>query len=429
MWQWSKGAADTLSGKQESKAASPSNFSVKQDDGYNLNCKFNTATDGLKVTFKTLTNSEAVQKELKLSLKVELGAEHKFAPHPRPQQPITMNCSYPQSTPSLKRVTDRMPFPADLVETLRYSAAYIDHAGYMAEHAVKQFNQLDKSYYQLEKKSELRGTQIMNLKDDVSQLNKANKLLTTENEDLKKQFGESREKAKKDLDDLNEKYDEKLNLLSSYESQIELMGEYITEDALEDMKTNERWEALLEKNDEALKQALKERDDFREKVHALETKLQERRSEVVTLKTNLEHTNKELRTAKERCKKLEVDYNQERSQKDKLQVRFEKEQKTRDTVEKELEGAKKVIVAKDETIKEREKDIASKQNQIVNLKTRVRKELNEAIDAIDAFDAEAEKKEKPAQAKTEPQVHAPAIPYQPKVEKLGAVVTVSEITV
>lgn len=85
-------------------------------------------------------------------------------------------------------MTSGLPFPADLVETLKYSAAYLDHAGYMANYAVRQFNQLDKSYHQLETKSEARATRIFRLEVEATSLKESGAVSKRLADELQKQL-------------------------------------------------------------------------------------------------------------------------------------------------------------------------------------------------------------------------------------------------
>ena len=43
---------------------------------------------------------------------------------------------YPRDEPALKRIQEPMPFPAnDLIDTLTYTASFVDQAGYLASYA------------------------------------------------------------------------------------------------------------------------------------------------------------------------------------------------------------------------------------------------------------------------------------------------------
>jgi chromosome segregation ATPase len=248
LWQWTKdnkGTAKTLSygvSKQTSDTASPEKFSFKQNDYYTLDCQVNATTKGLNVTVKAPTNPEKVQKELTLAPQSEARSEHRLAPPRARQEKVTLECSLPNAKPSLPRITGALPFPADLVETLSYSAAYVDQAGYLAKYAVKQFEKLDRSYHLLEKKADARAAKVIKLEGDVSRLTSENQSLTKRNADLEKKNAKDRADAAEREAGLEERLRKALAALKTAEDRAQraekenaLLIKHIAKDKAEDI--------------------------------------------------------------------------------------------------------------------------------------------------------------------------------------------------
>lgn len=218
LWQWSKdqhGVKNTLSTshtKQQYDATKPSLFSFKQGDYYTLDCTVNATTKGLDVMIKSPSHSDTGPLQLK-SAEVKFGSDHHFAP-PRPTtEKVQLECSAPRSTPALPRITGLLPFPGNLVDTLTYSAAFVDQAGHLAKYAVAQFNQLEKSFQQLEIKSEARGAKVVVLESQVQELTDKNIHLESDCALLKKQMADAEKLAERTQADLRKKLEEVQNLL------------------------------------------------------------------------------------------------------------------------------------------------------------------------------------------------------------------------
>jgi hypothetical protein len=366
LWQWtedSKGTPRTLStsvGTQASDASSPTTFSFKQNEYYALNCKVNAATSGLQVTVKSPSNPDATLKELALSAKIELGAEHSFAP-PRPaQHKITLDCSHPRTTPSLPRITGALPFPADLIETLTYSAAYVDQAGYLAKFAVKQFDQLDKSFHQLEKKSEARLAKIEKLESEVKGLSDTKARLTSENGELKKQLDANRQLAEQKQTDLGQQLKKALDALAasqrrekSLKTENEKLKTFIEADKLADvareMEFTEREREHSEHDaadHKALEQAHQLLEQSRERETQLCLDLEKANAKITKLEADLKLSNAELSTANVTIRDLTAELAVEKEAVIGLKSKLENETYLRANAEKDLVKAQEIIAEK-----------------------------------------------------------------------------------
>ncbi|CAO2656414.1 Nn.00g052170.m01.CDS01 [Neocucurbitaria sp. VM-36] len=370
LWQWTedaKGTPRTLSystGKQESEAASPTTFSFKQGDYYTLNCKVNAATNGLNITIKSPSNPEVVQKELALSAKVELGAEHRFAPPRAPQHQITLDCSHPRAAPSLPRITGALPFPADLVETLTYSAAYVDQAGYLAKYAVKQFDQLDKSFHQLEKKSEARAAKVSKLEGEVTRLGEANHLLTGQNAGLQKQLEENRVKAVNAQKSLETKLQEALNALAAKEralatseSEKKKLEAYISADKLADIARDRKHHEHEAADHKAIDLANKALKESRESEQRLQETVEEKTEAIAKFKSSLEVSRAQLGDAKATICELKSKLDAETTQNKQLKKDLEAETYLRTAAEEELNDSKTLNVQNNKTIQDKTAEI------------------------------------------------------------------------
>jgi uncharacterized coiled-coil protein SlyX len=335
MWQWTKdnkGVAKTLSygvSKQTSDAKTPEKFTFKQNEYYTLDCQVNATTKGLNVTVKGPTNAAKAQKELVLAPQTE-GAEHRFAPPQARQEQRSFECSLPNAKPSLPRITAALPFPADLVETLSYSAAYVDQAGYLAKYAVKQFEKLDRSYHLLEKKAEARALKISKLDEDVNRLTAEGQRLTQHNAELEKQAEKDRKEAANQKADLEEKLRKALAALKASEKKNEKLAKknaklekHIAKDLLEDL-AREAEHAEHEREDheeiDIANEALKEAQALGER---LQKELTSKNSTIIELQASLDATKSQLDGAKAEILRLNSALTVEKKQKAELQKKFD----------------------------------------------------------------------------------------------------------
>jgi chromosome segregation ATPase len=328
IWQWTKdnkGTAKTLSygvSKQTSEAETPAKFSFKQNDYYTLDCQVVAATKGLNVTVTGPTNAAKVQKELAMAPYTD-GAEHRFVPPRARQEKISFECSLPNAKPSLPRINAALPFPADLVETLSYSAAYVDQAGYLAKYAVKQFEKLDRSYHLLEKKAEARATKVAKLEGDVDRLTTDNHGLKEHNKDLEAKMEKERKEATKVKADLQEQLRKALAALQASQNFTEELEKHIAKDKLEDI-ARERAHAEHDKKDHAaLDAAHAEREKAENLARELQKELDCKDKTIVDLKRDLKSAKRQLEIAGADILRLSGDLAKEKKLKGELQAKLD----------------------------------------------------------------------------------------------------------
>ncbi|KAH5308540.1 hypothetical protein HBI12_156770 [Parastagonospora nodorum] len=437
IWQWSKdnkGVAKTLSygvSKQVSEAETPAKFSFTQNEYYTLDCQVVAATKGLTVTVKGPTNAAKAQKELELAPYTE-GAEHRFTPPRSRQEKISLECSLPNAKPALPRINAALPFPADLVETLSYSAAYVDQAGYLAKYAVKQFEKLDRSYHLLEKKAEARVAKVAKLEGDVAGLTTDNHSLAERNKDLEAKMDKERKevaKAKADLQEDLRKVQAALKASQDREKELEQekaqLEEYIDKDKLadiererkhrkheeahsrheeqhrkheaEDHKAIDLAHASLRKAEELARKLKEDLDCKDETIRALEMALTALRQKVKTLEADVSRLNGALTSEKK--EKAEIQRQLE-DWKHKLSIAEEglkhlrsELKKAQDDLAEEKKCSAYLIKQHEDDISEHKKKVSGLEAQIDELKTEAskqekkyellraaKKELKEALD-------------------------------------------------
>ncbi|KAL6705335.1 hypothetical protein ACN47E_007145 [Coniothyrium glycines] len=340
LWQWTKdnkGAAKTVSAFTSklvvSDKSDTATFSFTQGGYYTLDCKINPATAGLEVVVKSSSNPDTPLKEL-TAAKIVLGVEHNFNP-PRPlQHKVELDCSHPRTAPALPRTNIPLPFPGNLVDTLSYSAAFVDQAGYLAKYAMKQFEQLEKSFQQLEKKSEARGAQIVVLEGEVKDAKQKNAVLSSENGVLKKQIVDNQKLAEKKQGEMQKKIDDTNAALSAARGLIAALKadktalkadnarlrDLIAADQLADAAREaefvdrEREHAEHDAHDHALlKAAENDLAKSRASEELLREQVQDRDRKVATLTVALEHAQGELEESEKKVDALTEQLDAERA--------------------------------------------------------------------------------------------------------------------
>jgi hypothetical protein len=336
MWQWtkdSKGTPKTLSygvSEQASDASTSETFSFKQNGYYTLSCQVNPTTKGLSVTVKAPTNADKVQDELVLAHQSELGAEHRFTPPRSRFEKMTLECSLPNAKPSLPRISAALPFPADLVETLSYSAAYLDQAGYLAKYAVNQFEKLDRSYHLLEKKAEARAVKVIKLDGDVTRLTSESQGLTKRNADLEKQVVDNRKEAEKREVALEERLQKTLAGLQGSESrekkleaENKKLRKHIAKDLIEDMEREQENKEHIQADHKAIDLA---NEALREAQHLgrhLQEELEYKNNTIAELEACLEATRCELAGAGAEVLRLAAELVTEKHEKTELKEKLD----------------------------------------------------------------------------------------------------------
>lgn len=260
-WQWSKderGIASTKDTKQGSEAGKAGNFSFKIGD-YSLACEVKEDS-GLKVVV-TGSDKKGMEQNLVSSAIIAREAEHSLMPPRGPVQNIEFECSRLNDKPAIPRITKPLPFPADLIETLSYTAAYLDQAGYQAQYAVAQFERLEASYNRLEKKSDARSTKIQGLTTEVAIVQTEKENMAKENKRLEEALAREKEEAQKREDALKKQIEEANALVTKTEEEkgdlalmnaalneyVEHLRAEIEKDKDEDDAREKKWKDLQAK--------------------------------------------------------------------------------------------------------------------------------------------------------------------------------------
>jgi hypothetical protein len=403
MWQWTKdaeGVPKTLSygvSKQACDGTTHEKFSFKQSGYYTLDCQINTATKGLLVTVKAPTNADKVQRELTAAPLADLGVEHRFTPPRARQEKVTLECSLPNAKPSLPRVTAALPFPSDLVETLSYSAAYLDQAGYLARYANKQFEKLDKSYHLLEKKSEQRATKIVSLDSHVQRLTSETQSLTKRNAELEKQMTDDRKNAAQREAALGEKLRKALAALQTSDNKVKALAKlnteqkaYIAEDKLADIERERKHDEHDKADHVAIDLANEALEEARERGNQLLEELEQKTKKVSVLTSELDATRDQLGHAKAQIGRLAGEMEAEKKQKADIQAQLDETrhklsvaeqdvkhlrtelQQTKEDLKEEKTNSAFQLKQKDVDIARKIKDITAREDEIKGLKQTIK---------------------------------------------------------
>lgn len=422
IWQWTiddKNVKKVLSfgnSTQNSDAKTPEIFSFSQNGYYTLSCVVNSATGGLGVAIKSESNAEQKQKELVLSAKVNLGAEHTFSPSRGSPEKLTFDCFRPFSKPQLPRIATPLPFPADLVETLSYSAAYVDQAGYLAKYAISQFDKLDRSYNLLEKKADGRAAKITTLEAEVLSLGEKNKIEVGKNKQLERQLKEARSTAAERETSLQAQLKEALAKLHQSEKKLEgsrktikTLETAIEADKLADLQRDIK-HAEHEKEDHAaidmLNQAL---DKATTTIRCLEEQSAQKDCVITGLETKLHTAKEQLAGAEEKICELEVKLTTEKKRSEEIREQLEQTEHKLSLSEQDkvhlraevknlhesLEAANKNATCLETELKAKKGELNTKKEEYKELKDRMdrtSKRLKEKTEAFEALEKYAKEK-------------------------------------
>ncbi|EWZ31644.1 hypothetical protein FOZG_14767 [Fusarium oxysporum Fo47] len=278
-------------------------------------------------------------------------------PEYSPPEKTEVEVRLPQPQPSLPRILGPLPFPKNLIDTLRHTIAFADQAGYLAKYAEDRFKALDADFH-------ARG----------EQLNAA----TTENSELRKEI-------KKLIDDLNVEKAKTVDLTKR----------------LADAQAAHA--ADLKKRDEDLANGKKHDDEDHKTIDRLVSQLEYERASKAEVQKKFDQTTTDLRDAEARLKaeaakivdltariatleaQLEVEKREgdrlrgENKQKDET---IEKLEKAKNDLQCQLEQAQADVKDLEALAKKKSKTISEQADEIIKLNNTI-KEKTLAFDNLE----------------------------------------------
>ncbi|CAG7565998.1 unnamed protein product, partial [Fusarium equiseti] len=200
MCQWTRDGNGVA--KAPSFRAEPQKVISDDDNGvkfnyksyYDIDCSWNRKTEKLSVKVKSPGSLQDLG-DFGLAALINRHSHRRsgWDPPQTPGKKAELELHSPEPQPSLARVTDPLPFPKTLIETLRHTIAYADQARYLAHYAHDRFTALDADFH-------ARGHQLDTAKAQSDELNKEVKKLTgdlavekAKADDLTKRLEEARQ--------------------------------------------------------------------------------------------------------------------------------------------------------------------------------------------------------------------------------------------
>ncbi|KAJ4250216.1 hypothetical protein NW762_012031 [Fusarium torreyae] len=213
---------------QTSRQAVQFNF---EDDSYHLACSWDrNAEKKLDVRMKEVKATQTFNVGPFDLQAIITPHSHDLDPPEIPLPPAKLEVRYPQAKPALDRLQKPMPFPRTLVDTLTFSASFIDHAGYLAKYAVEKYNILDSKVHIQDKELDERNKKIHELANKIKGLNIDVQVGKDKSVELEQKLVAEKESAKAERAELRVRIE---NLLSS-----------ISEDAKSDAQERQRYHEL-----------------------------------------------------------------------------------------------------------------------------------------------------------------------------------------
>ncbi|KAJ4135494.1 hypothetical protein BFJ70_g14012 [Fusarium oxysporum] len=362
LWQWTHddtGTEKSPSFRAESQKMLPGagkGVKFSYHSYYDITCTWDETTEKLAVHMK---GPEANQDlgEYNLSALIDRHSHDWNPPEYSPPEKTEVEVRLPQPQPPLPRILGPLPFPKNLIDTLRHTIAFADQAGYLAKYAEDRFKALDADFH-------ARG----------EQLNAA----TTENSELRKEI-------KKLIDDLNVEKAKTADLTKR----------------LADARAAHA--ADLKKRDEDLANGKKHDDEDHKTIDRLVSQLEYERASKAEVQKKLDQTTTDLRDAEARLKaeaakivdltariatleaQLEVEKREgdrlrgENKQKDET---IEKLEKAKNDLQCQLEQAQADVKDLEAFAKKKSKTISEQADEIIKLNNTI-KEKTLAFDNLE----------------------------------------------
>ncbi|GAB1318009.1 hypothetical protein MFIFM68171_08219 [Madurella fahalii] len=312
-WQWSEADNQskvnyTYKGSQQTETASGGcvKFSVAGD--FTMACTWDEKTKKLAVRLgQGESHVDLGLLDLAISIKLH---SHDINPPEIPSGKAELDLYLPQAEPALSRIHSPMPFPRTLVETLTYTASYLDQAGYQAKYAVNQYSALDKSYHAVVQQNNV-------LKGQISDLGLKLTALEGESENEKKQIDGLQKKLTETLDSAAKTEAELTKTIQELQATLNKEKAHDAEDhkaldeAYEQIRKGQEEKAALVKQVVQLQFALAEGavriQQFQNMIKQLTHDVSELRGELMVEKEHNDELQKQVSELKTKVSSLDTD--------------------------------------------------------------------------------------------------------------------------
>ncbi|EXL42922.1 hypothetical protein FOCG_14485 [Fusarium oxysporum f. sp. radicis-lycopersici 26381] len=173
LWQWTHddtGTEKSPSFRAESQKMLPGagkGVKFSYHSYYDITCTWDETTEKLAVHMK---GPEANQDlgEYNLSALIDRHSHDWNPPEYSPLEKTEVEVRLPQPQPSLPRILGPLPFPKNLIDTLRHTIAFADQAGYLAKYAEDRFKALDADFHARGEQLNAATTESSELIDDLN---------------------------------------------------------------------------------------------------------------------------------------------------------------------------------------------------------------------------------------------------------------------
>ncbi|KAI1019167.1 hypothetical protein LB503_009214 [Fusarium chuoi] len=171
---------------------------------YDITCTWDEKTEKLAVHMK---GPEANQDlgEYTLSALIDRHSHGWTPPEYSTPDKAEVEVRLPQPQPSVPRILGPLPFPKNLIDTLRHTIAFADQAGYLAKYAEDRFKALDADFHARGEQLNAATTENDELRKEIKKLIDDLKVEKTKTGDLTNRLADAQAAHAADLKERDEK--------------------------------------------------------------------------------------------------------------------------------------------------------------------------------------------------------------------------------
>ncbi|KLP00666.1 uncharacterized protein FFB20_03527 [Fusarium fujikuroi] len=347
LWQWTHddtGTEKSPSFRAESqKMISGAGKGIKfsYHSYYDITCTWDEKTEKLAVHMK---GPEANQDlgEYTLSALIDRHSHDWTPPEYSAPDKAEVEVRLPQPQPSLPRILGPLPFPKNLIDTLRHTIAFADQAGYLAKYAEDRFKALDADFHARGERLNAATTENDELRKEVKKLTDDLNVEKAKTGDLTKRLADAQAAHAADL----KERDEKLAKSKNHD--------------IEDHKAMAELAARIEYERASKAEVQKNLDQTTTDLRAAEARLKTEAAKIVALTARIATLEAELEIEKREGERLRG----ENKQKDDTIAKLEK---AKNDLQCQLEQAQDDAKDLDKLAKERGVTIGEKGDEIKRL--------------------------------------------------------------
>ncbi|KAF4946975.1 hypothetical protein FSARC_14069 [Fusarium sarcochroum] len=361
LWQWTHDDSGTpkapsFRAEHQTIESGPDKQGVKfsYTSYYNITCVWDEKTEKLAVHMKGPEGGQDLG-EFKLEVRIE-GHSHDWdlpVPDSSPLQKAELGVRLPQPQPSLPRILMPLPFPNTLIETLRYTIAFADQAGYLAKYAQDRWTALDADLHTRCEQLNITKNENSELKGELKSLADEIAVQKATAEDLKNRLAEAQAQAA-----------EAQATIAAKETELKKNSNASREHDLTDHKTIDGLEARIQYEQASKAELQKKFNEQSDRIVEVEARQKLDAEKVISLTTRLAVVEARLEVEQKDGERLRTENKQMNEKIPELEKEIKELQRQLAQALEDVQSQEELVKLKSATIQEQADEIIQHEKKV-----------------------------------------------------------------